>query len=677
MLSTTAVRSIDGTGNNLAHPDWGSAGSDLLRTATAAYGDGISSPAGSNRPSARLISDTVAAQGNADIPNSRNMSDFVYVWGQFIDHDIDLTGGGTPADPFNVAVPTGDPYFDPASTGTQVINLNRSIYDPATGLSTADPRQQINQITAYIDGSQVYGSDPVRADALRSHVGGRLLTSAGNLLPFNTAGLPNANDAHIVPDNQLFLAGDVRANENVELTAIQTLFMREHNRIADQIHAASPGLGDESIYQQARAIVIAEMQSITYNEFLPALLGNNALTAYHGYNPRVNPGIANEFSTAIFRVGHTMLDGTVDRLDNNGNELAGLKGNVSLEEAFFNPTLLDVDPNSATNPMGTDIDPILKGAASGNAQEIDPQIIDAVRNFLFGPPGAGGLDLASLNIQRGRDHGLADYNTVRVAYGLKPVTSFAQITSNVTLQNELQALYGNVNNIDLWVGALAEDHARGASVGPLVQRVIADQFQRLRDGDRFWYERTFSGSQLNTLEHTTLADIIRRNTAITNIQDNVFIYQTAIVGRVFTDLNGDGRHEPGETGIGGRTMQLLDSQGTVVETTVTSAGGGYRFTGLELGTYTIREVIPVGAVATTESSVAVDLTQSMKVRQINFGELAKRQVTKKSPAAVTATTGKIALSIRPATTGHLVGGNSLISGFFVDGQELNLSAGNG
>lgn len=618
-LLSAEFRTIDGTGNNLANPAWGSAGSDLLRTAPAAYGDGISTPAGSNRPSAREISNVIDSQ-SGDLPNNRGLSDFVYVWGQFLDHDIDLTGSAKPSSAFNIAVPKGDPSFDPLGTGTQVIPLNRSESDPATGTSTKNPRQQITEITAFIDASQVYGSDPTRSDALRSHVGGKLLTSAGNMLPFNTAGLPNANDAHIVPDNQLFLAGDVRANENVELTSMQTLFVREHNRIADQIHADHPNLTDEQIYQQARAIVGAEMQAITYNEFLPALLGPNALKPYHGYQSNVNPGIANEFSTAIFRVGHTMLDSDVDRLDNQGKELSGDKGSVALQEAFFNPTLLNTDPNTTTNPTGTDIDPFLKGSASGDMQEIDNKIIDDVRNFLFGPPGSGGLDLASLNIQRGRDHGLADYNSVRAAYGLPRVTSFSQITSNTTLQQELKKEYGDVNHIDLWVGALAEDHVRGASVGPLVQRVMADQFQRLRDGDRFWFERVFSGRQLDQLEHTRLSDIIRRNTHITNIQDNVFVFNPAITGHVFADLNQDGKPQPGERGIPNREIQLLDDSGNVLQTTHTAPDGSYRFQGLELGTYQVRETLPPGIVQTAAPKGTIQITSGNGVGRVDFGE---------------------------------------------------------
>jgi hypothetical protein len=134
------------------------------------------------------------------------------------------------------------------------------------------------------------------------------------------------------------------------------------------------------------------------------------------------------------------------------------------------------------------------------------------------------MDLASLNIQRGRDHGLADYNTTRAAYGLPRVTSFAQITSDTALQTELQSLYGTVNNIDLWVGVLAENHLPGGSLGPLGTRILVDQFTRLRDGDRFWYERQFTGDQFKAVRNTHLSDVIRRNTGLTNLQANAFYY---------------------------------------------------------------------------------------------------------------------------------------------------------
>src|SRR5205823_13400059 len=225
------------------------------------------------------------------------------------------------------------------------------------------------------------------------------------------------------------------------------------------------------------------------------------------------------------------------------------------------------------------IDAILKGAASGDAQEVDLLAVRDIRNLLFGPPGAGGSDLIARDIQRGRDHGLPDYNSMRAAYGLPRVTSFAQITRNVQVQQKLQQLYGSVDNIDVFVGALAEDHALGADVGPLTKAVLVNQFMRLRDGDRLFYLNQFSSTQLQSLmANTSLAKIIERNTGITNLQSNVFFFRAAIGGTVFADLNGNGRRDFGEGGLAGLTVQLLDDSGTVVGSTVTDSFGRYRLT---------------------------------------------------------------------------------------------------
>src|SRR4029078_10885827 len=112
----------------------------------------------------------------------RGMSAFIYVWGQFLDHDLDLTTSAAPSQPFPVTVPSGDPDFYPLDSGTKTIPLSRSIYVLATGTSAGNPRQQVNVITAFIDGSMIYGSDAERATALRTLSGGRLKTSEGNLL---------------------------------------------------------------------------------------------------------------------------------------------------------------------------------------------------------------------------------------------------------------------------------------------------------------------------------------------------------------------------------------------------------------------------------------------------------------------------------------------------------------
>jgi peroxidase len=594
-------RTIDGTHNNLSNPEWGSTNEQLLRVAAAEYGDGVWTPGGDDRPSARAISNALVDQ-DGENPNARGLSAFIYAWGQFIDHDIDLTGSPTEnRETYPIVVPDGDEFFDPQGLGGQLIALTRSLYDPATGTGVGNPRQQINQITAWIDGSMVYGSDEVTADSLRTHIGGRLHVSAGNLPPTDADGN--------------FLAGDIRANENVELTSMHTLFVREHNRWANQIARQNPRLSDEQIFQRARAIVIAEIQAITFNEFLPALLGRGAIDRYSGYDPTVDPSIANEFSTAAFRL-HTFINDDVEFFGNDGR---AVRDEITLAEAFFNPALF----------RETGADTILKYLASTHAQEFDNQIVGSLRNFLFGQPGQGGLDLASLNIQRGRDHGLADYNAVRVAYGLAPVDSFDDITSDAAVQSTLAALYDSVDNIDLWVGVLAEDRVRGAAVGELAQTIVADQFERLRDGDRFWYQRIFSGESLRRIENTSLSDIIRRNTSVSNLQENVFFLHAEVGGTVYLDADGNGGLGRREVGIRGVTVELLNDEGDVIATTTTNRYGRFKFTEFhETGDFQVRVVVPNGYRGTGETLREVLISRGdVEIGGINFGLRPLRNAT--------------------------------------------------
>jgi hypothetical protein len=165
---------------------------------------------------------------------------------------------------------------------------------------------------------------------------------------------------------------------------------------------------------------------------------------------------------------------------------------------------------------------------------------------MFGPPGAGGTDLAAIDIQRGRDHGLPDYNEMRVSYGLPGFTNINQITSDVATRQALAALYsGNVNNIDMFIGALAEPHLPGSSLGALNTTIVADQFLRSRDGDRYFYMSDFadmySGGVLRSeiaaiidLDSVTLADVLKANTGLAALPENLFFAPQP------GDFNGDG-----------------------------------------------------------------------------------------------------------------------------------------
>ncbi len=494
-------RTIDGTLNHPVGIYWGSAGSLLRRRVPADYADGISKPAGANRKSARSISNYMCNQ-NKSLPNERQMSSMVWQWGQFLDHDIDLTESADPLESFPIPVPTADRYFDPFGGGGQTIDFFRSEY--RSNLLPTSPREQVNSITSWVDGSNVYGSDDDTAKSLRTLRGGLMKTSAGDLLPIDSEGF--------------FYAGDVRANEQVCLTAMHTIFVREHNRIANRYATLFPYLTDEQIYVRARQRVTGIIQAITYNEFIPAIMGPKALRTYRGYNPLVYPNISNVFSTAAYRFGHSMLDTEVLRLDNEGRTLP--EGNLALRDAFFNPD----------NLIEFGVDPYLKGLTLQQAQEIDCKIVADVRNFLFGGPGSGGFDLAALNIQRGRDHGLADFNSIRVFYRLKPYNSFDEITGDLEVQFALSQAYASVEDIDPWVGMLAEEHVPGASVGETLFHIFKQQFEMLRDADRFWYERDFKGQDLEVIRSTTLRDVIYRNSGVRNMSPNVFFVPAAQLG---------------------------------------------------------------------------------------------------------------------------------------------------
>lgn len=526
-LTGVEFRTIDGTNNNLALPNQGAAETRQIRFGYGAqfpdgFGDAIITAP--QRANPRTISNRLHAQAGS-VLNDRMLTDWSFQWGQWITHDIDLTRTGEEFNVLSTGV-EGDfsiPVVDPGDPfGTAPIPFNRSQFDVGTGVPGAR-REVVNSITSYIDASMVYGSDPVRAAALRTFQGGKLKTSAnGQLLPLNTAGLPNADAFNL--GSQLFLAGDVRANEQVNLTVVHTLFVREHNRLATRIKQLDPTLGDEEIYQLARRIVGAEMQIITYEEYLPSVLGFDLSPRPEGaiYNPSTNATITNSFAHAVFRFGHSQISPSTLLVNNNGSTA----GSLSIAQAFFNPNVLKNDPANVAR--------MLKGLSSQMGQENDLLLVDGVRNSLFGPPGNGGLDLAALDIQRGRDHGLPDYNNLRARYGLAPVTTFAEISSDPAIQARLQELFGTVNNIDPFVGALAEDHLPGSSAGEFIHAVVGNQFERLRDGDRFFYTQdAFLQSnavrQVIDLSKVTLAQVIRWNTGITNLQDNVFFDKSVLV----------------------------------------------------------------------------------------------------------------------------------------------------
>jgi hypothetical protein len=314
-------------------------------------------------------------------------------------------------------------------------------------------------------------------------------------------------------ESKLFVAGDVRANENPLLASVHTLFVREHNRQCDLIKLKNPTWSDEEIYQYARKIVGGFIQQILFNEWLSSV--GIHLPAYSGYKNNINPTVSNEFTGAGFRLGHTLLSSKIRRLNTDGTLFQGVP-DLKLRDVFFKV--------SAIKESGG-IEPFLQGMGSQVQQRFDSKIVDDIRNFLFGKPGQGGFDLAAINIQRGRERGLPSINELRKALQLPAYKSIADINpDNVTLTRKLESLFRDIESIDLWVALLSERKLEGTIFGETMKHFLIITFTNLRDGDRFYYEvdPVLSVDDKNLIREVKFSHLVLANTAIKKMQSLIF-----------------------------------------------------------------------------------------------------------------------------------------------------------
>lgn len=487
-------RPIGGAGNNLSNPNLNVIpGNPEIALTPLRFARGTKDGL-VRAPNPRTISNVIAggtgAMGQNGETDDPTVSAWLYVFGQFVDHDLDLEETPTTSAAINIVIPPGDPVF---AAGT-IIAMTRDTRSPATNTI-------INTVAGYLDLSQLYGTTPAIAASLTNADGTLLSSDNGQALP-------------VVDDT--FITGDPRVMENPELTALTTLFMREHNFWVATLRSQHPNWTGQELYNMAKAITTAEYQNIVYQEYLPALIGP-ALGAYTGYDPTVNAQVTQEFSTAAFRVGHSQVSDTQEGLDNNGNVVF----TESLAQAFFNTPEID---------EANGFDPLLRSIGADFSQATDVYTVSALRNLLFAGLVGGEvdqMDLIAIDIRRESDVGLGTLNQTRRAIGLSPYNSFAQLTRDPILQQSFETVYGAIDNVDLFMGGLAERHASGAEVGSTFQTIIAGQFNALRSGDRFFWQNQDFGSQMASLiSNTTLANIIKRNTDTTaTLQQNVFIQQ--------------------------------------------------------------------------------------------------------------------------------------------------------
>jgi Animal haem peroxidase len=457
------ARSLSGAGNNQSHPEWGAAGTPYVRLAPARYADGAG--AMESGPSPRYISNRVFNSLGLDLFSERSTSQWGWVWGQFLDHTIGRAEPGSEAAmiPFSAS----DPLERFSDTLGQ-IPFARNAVAPGTGTAPGNPRQQLNTVNSLIDGWALYGGSQRRLEWMRSGPdnGNPAAAGAGLMLPKQylptTMARGSADPAPPMltegalaeAPQKAVVSGDIRANENADLTAVTTLFAREHNRI---VAALPTTLSEEERFQIARRVVGAEQQYITYEQFLPAV--GVPLSAYRGYDPSVDPALSDEFATVGYRA-HSMVNGEqrievpaakfnakITALREMGVEVnpstvhnGRLTLTITQGAAFFNPAIVPA--------IG--LGPILQGLGTEPGYKNDEQIDDQLRSILFGIPSEGAnpafcfvnpqqpgcfsmvVDLGAIDIQRERDNGMPSYSQMREALGLAPRTSFAQVTGEAS-----------------------------------------------------------------------------------------------------------------------------------------------------------------------------------------------------------------------------------------------------
>ncbi|XP_073322530.1 eosinophil peroxidase-like [Pagrus major] len=569
LLYLDTFRTAGGVCNNEQNTRLGSSNTPFARWLPAEYQDNIALPIAWDRerrvngeilPLVREVSNRILSTANADVEDDPLYTHLVTIFGQWTDHDLSFTphspvirsfSSGIDCDKscdrtepcFPIEIPKQDPRF--GRNSEECIPFFRSAAGCGSGntghiFGAPTARQQMNTLTAFIDVGQVYGSDEAKARSLRDLTSdkgllrvNRMYDDKGReLLPFSEMGTNMcATRARITNDSRAtevpcFLAGDERSNENIALTSLHTLGLREHNRLARALAKLNPRWNGERIYQEARKIMGAYFQVLTFRDYLLHIVGPDVLrkqlSAYPGYDEEVDPSISNVFATAAYRFAHLMVQPFMFRLDEKYREDKEFPSPL-LHRAFFTPWRVVFEGG---------VDPILRGLV-GHPAKLNTQehmMTDELRERLFKFTMELALDLGALNMQRGRDHGLPGYNKWRKFCGLSQpqnLNQLAEVMNNTVLARNLLDLYGTPDNIDVWLAGVAEPFVPGGRVGPLFACLIATQFQRIRQGDRLWWEKegVFTEAQRRSLSQTSLARIICDNTGITEVPVKPFQYR--------------------------------------------------------------------------------------------------------------------------------------------------------
>ncbi|XP_076155894.1 thyroid peroxidase [Alosa pseudoharengus] len=570
---SSKYRSIDGVCNNRNNPLWGAANTVLARWLPAEYEDGKSQPKGWNAgrdyggfqlPPVREVSNRIM-QGSPGVPvlEDEDYSQMLVDWGQYMDHDISFTPQSSSraafpsgldclstcanANPcFPIEIPPNDQLFTrksclPFFRSSPACPSTAETSGPHRDLQQMLQRQQTNVITSFLDASTVYGHSPALQGLLRDRAssagmlavnhwfadaGGRpFLPSVAPDTPSacfqehcaggGGGGVCGASDGAGRERVECFLAGDSRVNEVLPLTALHTLWVREHNRVAATLKALNPQWSAETTYQESRKIIGALHQIITMRDYVPKIIGQKAFDRYvgpyRGYNDSVNPSVSNVFATAAFRFGHATIPTTLRRLNESFQDHP-LYPSLPLHRTFFSPWRI-------VRQGG--LDPVIRGLLAQPAAKVtrDHLMSQELTERLVVLTVPETLDLAALNLQRGRDHALPGYNEWRSFCGFDRASTPAdlgRVINDGRLVEKIMELYGNPDNIDVWLGGLLEEPLPGARTGPLFACLIGKQMKALGQGDRFWWESpgVFTQKQREELMKHSLPRVICDNSGI-------------------------------------------------------------------------------------------------------------------------------------------------------------------
>ena len=454
------TRSLDGSGNNRRHPSWGQANTPYLRVARAATptaaGTMVAGPDPPLRVSNRIFNDE-----SQNLFSENGVTQWGFVWGQFLDHTFGLRQDG--GEPTPLALNAADPLESFADDDGS-IGFVRTPAAPQRRRARHGGREQLNTVSGYIDASAVYGDTELRLDWLRDGpLDGDPTNNAATLLLADGM-LPRRDargDVATAPEMTLngplmadpagaLVAGDVRANENIALAAVHTLFAREHNRIVSLLPDDLP---EQERFEIARRVVGAEQQFVTYEEFLPRwasrwrrLAATTAGSTPGSPTSSPSSGSApTAWCTARSRRSPTWPITPQKQLA--AIEAEGVEVVVDGDEVEFvipqnigfgNPELL----------LKVGVDPIMVGLGAEPQYRNDEQIDNQLRSVLFQLPATADpacldgptlpqcyqlvADLGAIDIQRGRDHGIPSYNELRRAFGLAPRSSFTEVTGEAT-----------------------------------------------------------------------------------------------------------------------------------------------------------------------------------------------------------------------------------------------------